>query len=278
MPRAGVAGAPISHSLSPVLHRAAYSSLGLADWRYDPVWCDADGLPALIDDVRVDPDWVGLSLTMPLKTAVLPLLDGLDERATSIGAVNTVIRTAEGELSGHNTDIAGASFALATLDIPSLPPQVVVIGGGGSARAVVAALAEGGVERIRVLMRDPSRGTLLHAIGNRVGAQVSLLRWSNLAEEVASAALVVSTVPPGAELPLSSWPERAALFDLTYDPWPTPLIALARAAGAPTVGGLPMLAAQAALQVEYMTGLPVDPEVLLAAGRVALDSGPSDPG
>lgn len=270
MPRAAVLGAPIDHSLSPALHRAAYLELGLAGWSYGPIHCELEDLERVLDNVRAEDDWAGLSLTMPLKTAVLPMLDGLDERAVSVGAVNTVIRRADGRLDGFNTDIAGARFALASLDIAALPVEVVVIGGGGSARAVVAALSEGGVARVRVVMRDPSRGTLLRAIGDTLGVQVTLHRWSSLADEVAGAALVVSTVPAGSRLDLGPWPQRAALFDLTYDPWPTPLVSLASSVGAPTVGGMEMLAAQAALQVEYMTGHPIAVEVLMAAGAAAL--------
>src|SRR4051794_13120797 len=99
--RAAVLGSPIAHSLSPALHRAAYRELGL-DWSYDAIECDEVGLPAFVDSL--DETWAGLSLTMPLKRAVLPLLDEMSEIATSTGVANTVLRR-DGRKRGDNTDV-----------------------------------------------------------------------------------------------------------------------------------------------------------------------------
>ncbi|HXP21001.1 MAG TPA: shikimate dehydrogenase [Streptosporangiaceae bacterium] len=108
--RAAVLGSPISHSLSPVLHNAAYAALGLTWWRYEAIECDEAGLPALLD--RCGPDWAGLSLTMPLKRSVLPLLDRSEPLVTELGGANTVIFAAAQRL-GYNTDVPGMVRALA---------------------------------------------------------------------------------------------------------------------------------------------------------------------
>src|SRR5579859_6111990 len=102
--RAAVLGSPIAHSLSPVLHRAAYRELGLAGWSYEAIECDEAGLPALLDGCG--PEWAGLSLTMPLKRAVLPLLGTADTVSREVGAANTVV-FAGGARQGHNTDVPG---------------------------------------------------------------------------------------------------------------------------------------------------------------------------
>jgi hypothetical protein len=101
--RAAVLGRPIAHSLSPPLHRAAYEALGL-DWTYDAVECGEDDLPALLDGL--DASWAGLSLTMPLKQAVLPLLDEVSDLARDVAAANTVVLR-EGRRAGSNTDVHG---------------------------------------------------------------------------------------------------------------------------------------------------------------------------
>src|SRR5882757_4461339 len=101
--RAAVLGSPIAHSLSPVLHRAAYEELGLGDWSYDRFEIDEEALPGFFG--KLGPEWAGLSLTMPLKRAVIPLLDEVSETAASVAAVNTVVLHPDGRRGGDNTDI-----------------------------------------------------------------------------------------------------------------------------------------------------------------------------
>jgi len=108
--KAAVLGSPIAHSLSPALHRAAYTALGLTDWSYQAIECDQAALPALL--AGCGPDWAGLSLTMPLKRAVLPLLDRTDPVAADVGAANTVV-FGDGGRHGYNTDVPGMIAALA---------------------------------------------------------------------------------------------------------------------------------------------------------------------
>jgi len=107
--RAAVLGSPVAHSLSPALHRAAYRGLHLAGWSYDAIECDEQGLPALLDSLG--PEWAGLSLTMPLKRAVLPLLDDVEPLVAEVGAANTVVFT-DGQRRGFNTDVGGIVTAL----------------------------------------------------------------------------------------------------------------------------------------------------------------------
>ena len=139
--KAAVLGSPIAHSLSPVLHQAAYRALGLTGWTYQAIECDEAALPALL--ASRGPDWAGLSLTMPLKRAVLPLLDYIEPLAAEVGAANTVVFAA-GRRHGHNTDVPGLLAALAERGITgtSLPPHpaVLILGAGATACSALAAL------------------------------------------------------------------------------------------------------------------------------------------
>lgn len=266
--RAAVLGSPIAHSLSPVLHRAAYAVLGL-DWGYDAVECDAAALPATLD--RLAPTYAGASLTMPLKLAVLPLLDVLDPVAEQVGAVNTVLFTDRGRI-GHNTDVAGVRAALDELGVPVAGRQVTVLGAGGAARAVLAGLAQLGAGTVTVAARRPDAAVPLVALGGRLGLTVAPAGWPATAADLAGSHVVVSTVPAPAGGPLAAtgWPGRTGLFDVGYAPWPTPLARAATAAGAPVVGGLVMLVAQAAAAVTLMTGRSAPLAAMRRAGEDAL--------
>ena len=267
---AAVLGSPIAHSLSPVLHRAAYVALGLEGWSYLAIECDAAALPRRLVTARADPDFGGYSLTMPLKLAAVPLVDELEPLARRVGAVNTIVRR-NGGLAGYNTDVPGMVSALheaGVADVPAPP----VLGGGGSAQAALAALAVLGARRVRVLLRDPAKSGPLEIVAEQVGVELDVQPWGRPEDTD----LIVSTVPSGAADPLAEvfdrlgWPGAAPLFDIVYHPWPTRLAAVASAAGVSVVGGLDLLAAQAVGQVELMTGHLVDVEVLRTAGLRAL--------
>src|SRR6266581_9750496 len=116
--RAAVLGSPVAHSISPVLHRAAYQALGLAGWTYHAIECDEARLPGLLGGCG--PEWAGLSLTMPLKRAVLPLLDATEPLAAEVGAANTVVFRG-GRRHGHNTDVPGMIAALAEAGVTGPP-------------------------------------------------------------------------------------------------------------------------------------------------------------
>lgn len=267
---AAVLGSPIAHSLSPVLHRAAYAQLGLTGWSYDAIECTADGLPELIRRAHADQAFGGYSLTMPLKLAVLPLLDELLPVAHRVGAVNTVVRR-DGRLFGANTDVLGMVNALreAGVDHPKRP---VVLGGGGSAQAAVAALAELGATRMRVALRSMTRAPGLRAVAAECGIRLEAVAFEPRA--VDGADLVISTVPADASAELVdwnvSWRAGAVLFDLIYAPWPTPFASAVASAGVRVVGGLDLLAHQAVGQIALMTGEDIEVDVLREAGRRAL--------
>ena len=163
--RAAVLGSPIEHSLSPVLHTAAYAALGLAHWSYTAIECDEAGLPALI--ASCDGQWAGLSLTMPLKRAVLPLLDRTEPLAVEAGGANTVV-FAGGERHGYNTDVPGMVAALAEAGVTA-PPGGTILGAGATACAALAALRATGLTSAVVLVRDRARAGDLLAAAGRLG-------------------------------------------------------------------------------------------------------------
>ena len=267
--RAAVLGSPIAHSLSPVLHRVAYEALGL-DWGYDAIECGADELRVVLPRL-VGSSYAGLSLTMPLKRAVIPLLDSIDDAAGALGAVNTVIASDEGT-RGYNTDVDGVVASLRELGVDVSAASVVLLGAGGAARAVLAGLKALGGRSVSVYVRDTTRGAGLVALGERLGVAVAVERWSMANPGVRVADLVVNTTPPGAADGLADkgWPPGAAVFDVVYAPWPTRLAEVARGAGAAVIGGLPMLVAQAAEAVRLMTGLEPPVAQMREAGERAL--------
>ncbi len=253
-------GSPISHSLSPVLHRAAYGALGL-DWQYDAHEVDEAGLAGFLDGL--DDSWRGLSLTMPLKRAVVPLLDELTERAAQAGAANTVILEG-GRRIGHNTDIPGAAAAL--IERYGGPfDTATVLGGGATAASVLLALADLGCVRATLLVRDTSRVEPTLAAVARHGSPpaVDVRAFGSPADPCD---VLVSTIPAAAQPELVGLVDSAGLvFDVLYDPWPTPLARAAADRDRPVVSGFDLLVHQAALQVELMTGRSAPVDVMRAA-------------
>jgi shikimate dehydrogenase len=218
-----------------------------------------------------DPPYAGLSLTMPLKAAVMPLLDEVAPSARRVGVANTVV-FADAGVFGHNTDVDGVLRCLDEAGVRGAPESLAVLGGGGTARAVLAAVAMRGGVVARVLLRDPARGAGLAGLGEALGVDVEVLPLADAPRLLDAADVVVNTTPAGAadHLAASPWPRGVPLIDVLYAPWPTPLAAAAERAGAVVVGGLTMLVGQAALQVELHTGRPAPYDVMLAAGRTAL--------
>ena len=270
--KAAVLGSPIAHSLSPALHRAAYAELGLADWTYDAIECDEDGLAALVESRG--PEWAGLSLTMPLKRTVLALLDHVDPVAAATGGVNTLVFRSDGRY-GYNTDVQGIVDALTEAGAPA-PGSVTILGAGATACSALAALPELGATAADVVLRDPARAAGLLATADRLGIKVRLRPFAELDEDDAPVPdLLISTIPAGAANPYAeraglSRPVPAAVLDVVYVPWPTPLAEAAAAAGAVVASGFAMLLHQAAAQVELMTGKPAPLEAMRAAGEAEL--------
>ena len=273
--RAAVLGSPIGHSLSPVLHLAAYAELGLR-WRYDAIECDERALPGFLDRSQ---EFSGLSLTMPLKRAVLPLLDDVTPLAAAVGAVNTVTfgLASRGRRArrGDNTDVAGIVGAIDAVATRGISGHVVVLGAGGTAAAAIAACRQLGIAAVGVVVRDRGRARELLAAAASLGVAVELLDWP-APEAVARADLVISTVPAGAgdrlvdERGDELFRSGQLVFDVIYDPWPTRLADAARRAGAQVIGGLELLVRQAGVQVELMTGRPAPVDAMRVAGAAAL--------
>jgi shikimate dehydrogenase len=284
--RAAVLGRPIAHSLSPVLHRSAYAALGLSDWSYDLVEC-AEGDLASYVGAR-DATWAGLSLTMPLKRAVLPLLDHADSLAVATGGANTVVFRPEGRY-GYNTDVQGIVDALTEAGVTAgALGRVLILGAGATACSALAAVGELGGPGADVAVRDASRAGGLTTAAERLGLHANLVSLEGLTENQRPD-LLISTLPAGAadnftqlfaERPVAPAPgqepgspsaaSRPTLFDVVYSPWPTRLAQAAEAAGARVVGGFAMLLHQAAAQVELMTGQPAPLEAMRVAGEAEL--------
>ncbi|MFH8978902.1 shikimate dehydrogenase [Streptomyces sp. NPDC017890] len=267
--RAAVLGSPIAHSLSPVLHRTAYAELGLEGWTYDRFDVDEEALPGFFEGLG--PEWAGLSLTMPLKRAVIPLLDGISETAASVDAVNTVVLTEDGRKTGDNTDIPGMVAALREHGIEKAE-TAAVLGAGATASSALAALARICTGEIAVYVRSRARAAEMRGWAERLDVDVRIADWAD-AEEALHAPLVVATTPAGTTDALAAAvPEKpAALFDVLYDPWPTALAARWSAYGGAVVSGLDLLLHQAVLQVEQMTGrAPAPLAAMREAGERAL--------
>ncbi|HET9381708.1 MAG TPA: shikimate dehydrogenase [Streptomyces sp.] len=267
--RAAVLGTPIAHSLSPVLHRAAYEEMGLAGWSYDRFEVDEDALPGFV--AALGPEWAGLSLTMPLKRAVIPLLDQVSDTAASVEAVNTVVLTEDGRRLGDNTDIPGMVAALRERGIEQVE-SAAILGAGATASSALAALARICTGEVVAYVRSAARAAEMRQWGERLGIDVRTADWAD-ADRALHAPLVIATTPAGTTDALShTVPERpATLFDVLYDPWPTALAARWSAYGGAVVGGLDLLVHQAVLQVEQMTGRsPAPVEAMRKAGEHAL--------
>jgi shikimate dehydrogenase len=276
-----VIGLPVTHSLSPVMHRAAYRALGLTGHTYEAVPVAEADLTAFV--AGLDATWTGVSVTMPHKRAVRAFLQDESDLSRQVGSVNTLVVTATG-LHGYNTDVHGMIQALSELGVLAAGPSVV-LGGGATAASALAALRDLGSTEPLVLVRNPQRALDLLAAAGRLGVhpQVNVLDGAGLARAVDDLrgndkGVLISTLPSGAaddfaaELvaALGSPPPAGtagpALLDVVYDPWPTPLAARWAAAGGRSVGGLEMLVHQAEGQVRLMTGRRSPIEVMRRAG------------
>jgi shikimate dehydrogenase len=283
--RAAVLGHPVAHSLSPRLHRAAYAELGLAGWSYEAVDVTEEQLPAFVG--ALDGTWTGLSLTMPLKQTVLPLLDHVEPLAEVVGAVNTVlVQAGRGRpvLTGANTDVHGVVAALSEgIAAAGAPrggsPTAVVLGAGATAASTLAALAELGCTTPSVLVRSLGRTGGLARAAHRMGVEPAFRTLVEAPEALAGADLVVSTLPPLAADDLAAALHAggpgprpgSVLLDVAYDPRPTALSVAWAERGGVAVPGERMLLHQAVEQVRLMTGRPAPLAAMDAALSSALD-------
>ncbi|MCD9877375.1 shikimate dehydrogenase [Streptomyces guryensis] len=266
--RAAVLGSPIAHSLSPQLHTAGYRALGLDDWSYDRFEIDEAALPGFF--ARLGPEWAGLSLTMPLKRAVIPLLDEITDTAASVEAVNTVVFRPDGRKVGDNTDIPGLVAALHERGVEKAE-SAAILGAGATASSALAALARICTGEVTVYVRSERRADEMRQWGERLGVEVRPADWTD-AVRAFEAPLVISTTPAGGTDSLAGQVPAhvGTLFDVLYEPWPTPLAAAWQQRGGQVLSGLDLLVHQAVFQFRQFTG---DPRSPLAAMREAAQLG-----
>ncbi len=257
--RAAVLGSPIEHSLSPALHEAAYAALGLREWAYDRFAVGGAGEPDLPSFLAgCGPEWVGFSVTMPLKEAALAAGVAASAHARDVGAANTLVRAEDGWYA-DSTDAAGLLEALLEAGVAD-PRRVLVLGAGATARSAADATARLGARELSFAVRRAPRPQTLD-FARRRGLDVGVVRLTDAADLVRAlcdADVVVSTLPTGTRLGLPRLePDRlagAVLMDVVYGGWPTSLASWATEAGARVASGVPMLVHQAAEQVRLMTG------------------------
>lgn len=271
----GVIGWPVTHSLSPAIHNAAFVALGL-DWVYVPmpvapshVYAAIVGLGAL--------GFAGANVTMPHKTECAELIDDLSEDARRLQAVNTIVVGPE-SISGHNTDAPGFDrFLRRDAGFDPAGRTALLFGAGGAARACALALARGGLTRLTIALRDPARADGLRETLEGTDTELEVVPFDDAAERPAD--LIVNATPLGArgeELPLPALGPGVLAVDLLYHPRQTPLQAAARAAGGVAFGGMGLLLQQAALSFELWTGQQAPLDVMSAAALAELtESGPS---
>lgn len=268
---AGVLGHPIKHSLSPVLHNAAFAEVGL-DWAYVAFDVLDGACPVAVAGIRAL-GVRGLSVTMPHKRSVASVCDELSATAAALGAVNTVVRRGD-RLIGDATDGPGFLASLRAAGHDPAGTRCLVLGAGGAAAAVVHALGRAGASRVGVLARRPEAAAEVAALAGGVG---HVARAADLAEAdlVVNATSVGMSDTAGAgavpfDLDLSVLGPGQIVVDLVYHPLRTPLLVAAEAAGATPVDGLGMLVHQAALAFELWTGVAAPLGVMAAAGRISL--------
>lgn len=253
----------MGHSLSPLLHRAAYAALGLSGWSYDALDVGAEDLPVLL--AGLGEEWRGFSVTMPCKQAAVAVADVVEPLPRLLGAANTLVRTPAG-WRAENTDVAGVGTALQVAGVDEVR-HAALLGAGGTAAAAAVAVASLGAELVDVVVREPARAGDVVRVLETLGVTARVLPLAGARVE---APVVVSTVPVAGQPAVAGleWRGGQTVLDVLYAPWPTPLAERVSAAGGAVVGGLEVLFWQATAQVELMTGRPAP----LGAMRAALDA------
>lgn len=263
--RCAVLGSPISHSLSPAMHRAAYRELGL-DWDYQAIEIRAGGLEYFL--ARTDETWRGFSVTAPLKHEAAAIAQDKTPDVHKLGVANTLVRTGAG-WAASNTDVPGAISALHAVGVDRIS-TVRIYGAGATAISFAYVASKLGAQSLDLRVRDPERAHETARFAESLGLVVEISPIS--AAPTQTVDLVVTTVPSSAlagfEHGMVSMSH--AIFDVVYDPWPTPVMQSAQADGQPLVTGIDLLAHQAVLQLAAMTGEHVSPDVLTGAAVAEL--------
>ena len=274
--KVGVIGWPIEHTLSPVIHNAAFVALGM-DWVYVPLAVATARLPAALDGLGAL-GFAGANVTMPHKTRAAELVPDLSHDARLLRAVNTIVVGTDG-LAGHNTDALGFErFLREDTGFDPSGRAALLFGAGGGARACALALSRGGLAELSVAVREPSRGEDLRATLEGSGTALRVVSIDDVSE--VHAGLIVNATPLGVHgerLPLPSLVPGVVGVDLLYRPSATPFQAEIREGGGSVFGGLGLLLHQAAISFELWTGQTPPLSVMSAAalGELA-EAGPSD--
>jgi len=274
--KVGVIGWPIEHTLSPVIHNAAFVALGM-DWIYVPLPVATARLPAALDGLGAL-GFAGANVTMPHKTRSAELVPDLSHDARLLRAVNTIVVGTDG-LAGHNTDALGFErFLREDTGFDPSGRAALLFGAGGGARACALALSRGGLAKLSVAVREPSRGEDLRATLEGSGTALRVVSIDDVSEVHAD--LIVNATPLGVHgehLPLPSLVPGVVAVDLLYRPSATPFQAGIREGGGSVFGGLGLLLHQAAISFELWTGQTAPLHVMSAAalGELA-EAGPSN--
>ena len=263
MIKLAVAGSPITHSLSPLLHTTAYELLGV------PASFTAEEVTDLnfgeFYFKAKEAGYRGLALTMPLKEISIGFVDRVDPVAKQISSINTVIFESTGSI-GLSTDL----MAFKSLLTPYFGKKIAILGAGGTARAAIGALKGTGSE-VTVLTRSMNRHDQLHSAAEDL--EISFLDWLKF-EEIQDRDLIISTTPAGATDGLSIISTKADFFEVIYHPWPTELAKRYQNLGKTVIGGLSLLVEQALFQIKYFSQKDFDVnemrQALLKVGHEAI--------
>jgi shikimate dehydrogenase len=270
----GIIGWPVSHSLSPAIHNAAFSAMGL-DWVYVPLPVAPGALPEALAGLGAL-GFAGANITMPHKTETAERSAQLSEDAQRLQAVNTLVVDGE-QLHGHNTDAPGFDrFLRRDAGFDPAGRSALIFGAGGAGRAAALALARAGLASLLVAVREPARAAGLIAALEGFETDVRILPFDGCGEEHPD--LVVNATPVGGSpiggsgeaLPLPPFGPGQVVVDLLYQPSVTAMQVRARASGALAFGGLGLLLHQAALSFELWTGTPAPLDVMSAAALAEL--------
>ncbi|MFH0887190.1 MAG: shikimate dehydrogenase [bacterium] len=267
----GLIGYPLEHSLSPLMHNAAYEKLNL-NYCYIPLEIKESGLKTLLTSIRYL-NFAGVNVTIPYKEKVIPLLDEITDSARLIGAINT-IQNLNGKLIGHNTDGPGFLDSLRyDAGFDPAGKNMILLGAGGASRAVASTLCQAGIKTISICETDFAKGKkLVEYLGKTFKKTIDFIEPESpgLRKKISSCHLLVNATPIGMypminDSPLSSeiiLPKHILVYDLVYNPQDTALLKRAKKAGAKTASGLGMLIRQGALSFQIFTGIEAPYELM----------------
>jgi shikimate dehydrogenase len=275
MNRVGIIGWPVTHSISPAMHNAAFAALGLNDWSYELAPIPPDIVGKGLRTLRDEGGFIGVNVTVPLKEKVIPYVRA-DERARAVGAVNTIdFRNG----TGTNTDILGFMDDLHAHGIEVEGHRVIVLGAGGAARAAVYGLVKAGAS-VTVVNRTPQRAHVMLAdlslSAGLINADVKTL--DEAAEAGASLIVNCTSVGMWPNVQESPWiegvpfPNNVVAYDMVYRPEHTRFMEQVEQAGGRAVGGLGMLVRQGAAAFTIWTNVSAPVDVMFAAARAALST------